>query len=208
MRSKTAKRLLDLSLTLPAVAALSPVMAAVGIAVWRELGHPVLFSQDRPGLKGRVFRMYKFRTMSDARDERGSLLPDAERLGRLGCFLRSTSLDELPELLNVLRGDMSLVGPRPLLVSYLERYTEEQKRRHEVPPGVTGLAQVRGRNLLSWDDKFALDVEYVDSWSVWLDIKIIFETIGVVLGRRGVAEDGQATMSEYMGPGAGDASGA
>ena len=199
VRSPIAKRVFDLVLTVPAVVVLSPIMAGVGLAVWRRLGRPILFVQRRPGLGGRLFRMYKFRTMSDERDENGDLLPDEQRLGRLGAFLRSTSLDELPELINVLRGDMSLVGPRPLLKAYAERYTEDQKRRHDVRPGITGLAQVRGRNLLGWEEKFALDLEYVDTWSLGRDLRIIFETVNVVLMRQGISEEGHATMSEFEG---------
>ena len=163
------------------------------------MGSPVLFKQQRPGLHGKPFMMSKFRTMTDARDGDGNLLPDADRLTRLGRFLRSTSLDELPELFNVLKGDMSLVGPRPLLMRYLDRYTPEQARRHEVRPGITGWAQINGRNALSWEDKFTLDVWYVDHCSLLLDMRIILQTIWKVLRREGISQEGEATMSEFMG---------
>jgi len=153
----------------------------------------------RPGLKGKPFYMYKFRTMTDETDEQGNLLPDELRLTRLGKFLRSTSLDELPELFNVLKGDMSLVGPRPLLMQYLDRYTPEQARRHEMKPGITGWAQVNGRNAITWEEKFALDVWYVDNWSLWLDLKILAMTIVKVFKREGISAEGEATMPEFMG---------
>jgi len=165
------------------------------------LGTPVLFRQQRPGLGGRPFWLLKFRTMTEARDARGNLLPDAARLTAFGRFLRATSLDELPELLNVLKGDMSLVGPRPLLMQYLDRYTPEQARRHEVRPGITGWAQVNGRNAITWEEKFKLDVWYVDNWSLWLDIKIIFMTVWKIFKREGISQPGQATMEEFRGIG-------
>lgn len=165
-------------------------------------GWPPVFTQERPGLHGRVFRIVKFRTMTNARDERGQLLPDADRLTAFGRVLRASSLDELPELWNVLVGDMSLVGPRPLLVRYLSRYTPEQMRRHEMPPGITGLAQVSGRNALSWEEKFALDVRYVERWSLALDLKILLGTATKVLVREGITAKGEATMPEFMGSGA------
>lgn len=178
---------------------LSPVLAVVAVAIWMQMGRPIIFRQMRPGLNGRPFYMYKFRTMSNKRDEEGNLLPDEQRLTSLGKFLRKTSLDEFPELFNVLKGDMSLVGPRPLLMQYLERYTPEQARRHEVKPGITGWAQVNGRNALSWEEKFALDVWYVDNISLCLDFKILGLTIWKVLKRDGISAEGEATMPEFMG---------
>jgi sugar transferase EpsL len=163
------------------------------------LGMPILFHQKRPGYKGRPFYIYKFRTMTDASDSAGNLLPDSQRLTRLGRFLRILSLDELPELFNILRGEMSLVGPRPLLMEYLERYSPEQMRRHDAYPGLTGWAQVNGRNAITWQDKFALDVWYVDHWSFWLDIKIILLTIWKVIKREGISQPGQATTEYFMG---------
>lgn len=193
------KRFVDLILTVPAFVLLSPVLIVTALFVRIKLGSPVLFKQMRPGLNEKPFNMLKFRTMTDERDANGKLLPDAQRLTRFGRFLRATSLDELPELLNVLKGDMSLVGPRPLLMQYLDRYTPEQARRHEVKPGITGWAQVNGRNALTWEEKFKLDVWYVDNQSVWLDIKIIFMTIWKILKREGINQQGQATMEEFMG---------
>lgn len=178
---------------------LSPVLFMVMLLVRTKLGSPVLFAQQRPGLGGRVFRIYKFRTMTDARGADGELLSDSERLTRFGALLRSTSLDELPELWNVLKGDMSLVGPRPLLVEYLDRYTPEQARRHEVRPGITGWAQVNGRNALSWEDRFELDVWYVENRSLLLDVKILAMTVWTVLRREGISSAGEATMSEFLG---------
>lgn len=189
----TAKRLLDLGLVLPGLLLLAPLMLLVALCVRLTLGPGVLFRQERPGLHGRPFLILKFRTM---RHGTGS---DAERLTSFGRFLRSTSLDELPELLNVLRGDMSLVGPRPLLMQYLPRYTPEQARRHEVPPGITGWAQINGRNALAWEERFRLDVWYVDNRSLWLDLRILARTAGAVLGRRGINAPGQATMGEFLG---------
>lgn len=193
------KRLFDFFLAGIGLVILSPVMILVALLVWVNMGRPVLFRQLRPGLHGRLFVLYKFRTMKDLRDERGNLLPDEQRLTRLGRFLRSTSLDELPELFNVLKGDMSLVGPRPLLPQYLDRYTPEQARRHEVKPGLTGWAQVNGRNAITWEEKFALDVWYVDNWSLWLDLKILVLTLIKVLKREGISAEGEATMPEFMG---------
>ena len=178
---------------------LSPVLAVVAVAIWVQMGRPILFRQIRPGLNGQAFSMYKFRTMSNKRDSQGNLLPDKQRLTPLGKILRKTSLDEFPELFNVLKGDMSLVGPRPLLMQYLERYTLEQARRHEVKPGITGWAQVNGRNAISWEEKFALDVWYVENCSLWLDIKILTMTIGKVFRREGISAQGEATMPEFMG---------
>jgi len=178
---------------------LSPVLLGLAVTIRWKLGAPVLFRQQRSGLGGRPFWLLKFRTMTDARDAHGRLLSDTERLTKLGRFLRSTSLDELPELFNVLKGDMSLVGPRPLLMQYLDRYTLEQARRHEAKPGITGWAQVNGRNALTWEEKFKLDVWYVDNQSFWLDIKIIFMTIWKILKREGINQQGQATMEEFKG---------
>lgn len=171
----------------------------LAILVLFRHGLPVFFAQQRPGLHGKPFYIYKFRTMTNARDTNGQLLPDEQRLTRFGQFLRSTSLDELPELFNVLKGDMSLVGPRPLLMQYLERYTLEQARRHEVRPGITGWAQINGRNAITWEEKFKLDVWYVDNCSLWLDSKILALTIWKVLRREGISQQGQATMSEFLG---------
>lgn len=197
--NSTMKRLLDTVLVAIGLLLLSPLLLALMFLVRLRLGSPVLFVQERPGKNGRLFRMYKFRTMTSERGPDGVLLPDAERLTRLGRFLRSTSLDELPELWNVLRGDMSLVGPRPLLPEYLDRYTPEQARRHEVRPGITGWAQVNGRNALSWDERLALDVWYVDNRSFMLDMKILWMTAGQVLSLRGVNAEGHATMPEFRG---------
>ncbi len=191
----TAKRLLDLALVLPGLALLAPLLLAVALAVRVKLGPGVLFCQERPGLHGRPFRILKFRTMLPGPG------PDAERLTPFGRFLRSTSLDELPELFNVLKGEMSLVGPRPLLMQYLPRYTREQARRHEVLPGITGWAQVNGRNALTWEQKFALDVWYVDNRSLGLDLLILWRTLRAVLLRQGISAPGQATMAEFMGAG-------
>jgi lipopolysaccharide/colanic/teichoic acid biosynthesis glycosyltransferase len=194
------KRCLDLAIALPALLLLLPVMSFVGLLVRLQLGSPVLFRQQRPGLYGKPFYMIKFRTMSDKRGASGELLPDMERLTAFGRGLRSTSLDELPELWNVVTGDMSLVGPRPLLMQYLSRYTKEQMRRHELAPGITGWAQVNGRNSLSWEDKFTLDVWYVDNVSFLLDCKIIFMTVLKSIRREGISQAGQATAEEYLGP--------
>ena len=180
---------------------LSPVIAVTAIAVLVRLGRPIFFRQRRPGLDGRPFGMIKFRTMTNARGPDGELLPDSERLPRFGTFLRSTSLDELPELWNVLVGDMSLVGPRPLLMAYLDRYTPEQARRHAVRPGVTGWAQINGRNAIDWDEKFALDVWYVDNLTLSLDLRILLATVMQVIGRRNINSAEAATMSEFLGTG-------
>jgi lipopolysaccharide/colanic/teichoic acid biosynthesis glycosyltransferase len=180
---------------------LSPLFALLALLVRLRLGSPVFFRQMRPGLLGKPFSMVKFRTMTDARDAEGRLLPDGERLTPFGRFLRSTSLDELPELWNVLRGDMSLVGPRPLLLAYLDRYSPEQARRHEVRPGITGLAQVNGRNALTWEEKFRLDVVYVDTWTFGLDLRILAKTVVAVLRREGIAAPGQSTVEEFRGNG-------
>ena len=193
------KRLLDISVAMLALVLLSPILAGLVVAVALTLGRPVLFAQIRPGRHGVPFTMYKFRTMLDARDPEGNLLEDAQRLTRFGRFLRATSLDELPELWNVLVGDMSLVGPRPLLMEYLPLYSAEQRRRHEVRPGITGWAQVNGRNALDWEARFRLDVWYVDHRSIRLDLKILFLTVRKVLAREGISEAGQATMRKFIG---------
>lgn len=193
------KRLIDLALTVAATVVLSPLLVLLAILIWYAQGAPVFFLQHRPGLRGQPFRLYKFRTMTNSRDAQGNLMPDAERLTPLGSFLRSASLDELPELWNVLAGHMSLVGPRPLLMQYLDRYTPEQARRHEVRPGITGWAQVNGRNALTWEQKFAMDVWYVDHLSLWLDLKIMALTAWKILKREGINQPGEATASEFMG---------
>lgn len=193
------KRLVDIIGAFAALLILSPVIAAAAVAVRWRMGAPILFAQQRPGRGGKPFRMFKFRTMIDARDADGQLLPDGERLAPLGRFLRSSSIDELPGLWSVLTGDMSLVGPRPLLMSYLPLYSPEQARRHEVRPGVTGWAQVMGRNSLSWEQKFALDVWYVDNRSVLLDCRILLLTLLKVVRRDGISADGEATMSVFTG---------
>lgn len=193
------KRPMDIILSLIAIIILSPVFLAVYILVRLKLGSPVLFKQERPGLNGKIFIMYKFRTMTDERDKNGFLLPDILRLPKFGKFLRSTSLDELPELINILKGDMSLVGPRPLLVQYLSLYDDHQKRRHEVRPGLSGLAQVNGRNAISWEEKFDLDVEYVDNISFIGDLKIILLTIKKVFVREGINSETAATMEPFYG---------
>ncbi|ACL24888.1 sugar transferase [Chloroflexus aggregans] len=199
MYRRYGKRLLDLMIVIPALIVLAPVMALIAILVRINLGPGIFFRQQRPGLYGRPFTMLKFRTMTNACDAQGNLLPDEQRLTRFGRFLRSTSLDELPELFCVLRGEMSLVGPRPLLMQYLDRYTPEQRRRHEVLPGITGLAQINGRNALSWDAKFAYDVYYVDHLSLWLDLKILALTCWKVLQREGISQPGHATAEEFRG---------
>lgn len=193
------KRLLDCVLSLLAIILLSPVLLVVSLIVRTKLGTPVLFRQERPGKAGQIFELYKFRTMTDARDAKGNLLPDVRRLPKVGVRLRSMSLDELPELINILKGDMSIVGPRPLLVRYLDRYTSEQARRHEVRPGLTGYAQAYGRNGLTWEEKFKKDVWYVDNVSFLLDCKILLHTVSVVFRREGISEEGSATMHEFMG---------
>ena len=193
------KRLFDLLASAMGLLILAVPLALLAWLVRRKLGSPVLFTQVRPGLHGKPFRMVKFRTMTDARDASGALLPDAQRLTPFGRFLRASSLDELPELWNVLRGEMSLVGPRPLLMEYLPLYSPEQARRHEVRPGITGWAQVNGRNAISWADKFALDVWYVDHRSLWLDVRILWLTVRKVLVRDGISAAGEATMPKFTG---------
>jgi len=193
------KRFLDIAISVAALLILTPFLLLMALLVRLELGAPALFRQSRPGREGSVFTLTKFRTMINAFDANGRPLPDKERLTPFGRFLRRSSLDELPELFNVLKGEMSLVGPRPLLIRYLDRYSPEQKRRHEVKPGITGWAQVNGRNDLSWERKFELDVWYVDNISFWLDLKILFLTVKLALKREGISQPGQATMEEFFG---------
>lgn len=195
------KRCFDFSISIFLTVVLMPVLAGIFILVRSKLGAPVFFKQKRPGLKGRPFFMYKFRTLTEARDGKGNLLPDADRMTRFGALLRKSSLDELPELINVLKGDMSLVGPRPLLMQYLERYSTEQARRHDVKPGITGWAQVNGRNAIAWPEKFKLDVWYVDNYNFWLDFKILLLTVIQVCRRDGISQSGHATAEEFMGNG-------
>ena len=193
------KRLFDLALSIPAFLLLSFLMLIIAVLMRLKIGSPVLFRQVRPGKNGKPFTIYKFHTMTDERDGDGSLLPDGKRLTPFGAFLRRTSLDELPELFNVLKGEMSLVGPRPLLMQYLDLYTPAQMRRHEVKPGITGWAQINGRNAITWEDKFKLDVWYVDNQSLWLDLKIIGLTVWKILKREGINQPGQATAEEFKG---------
>jgi sugar transferase EpsL len=194
-----SKQILDLSLTIPGLLILSPILFVISVFVAISYGTPIIFRQQRPGHYGKPFWVYKFRTMTNARDADNHLLPDSKRITRLGQFLRSYSLDELPELFNVLRGEMSWVGPRPLLMRYLERYSPEQARRHDVLPGITGWAQINGRNALTWEEKFKMDVWYVDHWSFGLDIKILLITAVKVLRREGINQPGHATAEEFMG---------
>ena len=196
---KYLKRPQDFCCALLAVIALSPIMVIVAVMVRLKLGPPIIFKQERPGLNGKIFTLYKFRTMTNKKDEDGNLLPDEERLTHFGKILRSTSLDELPELFNILKGDMAVVGPRPLLVRYLSLYNKHQARRHEVRPGFTGYAQVNGRNSISWEEKFDLDVEYVDHVTFWGDWKIILQTVKTVLKREGISSESSATMEEFKG---------
>ncbi|MGC8784283.1 MAG: sugar transferase [Armatimonadota bacterium] len=199
MRSPLLKRFVDILGASIGIVLTTPLMLILAVLVRVTMGKPVLFRQKRPGLHGKPFVMLKFRTMTDRRDVNGELLPDELRLTRFGKWLRSTSLDELPELFNVLKGEMSLVGPRPLLMEYLPRYTPEQARRHEVKPGITGWAQINGRNALSWEEKFKLDVWYVDNWNLWLDMKILLLTLWKVLKREGISAEGSATMPVFTG---------
>ncbi len=199
MRSPALKRAMDLVVCVVAAIVLSPLVLATALAVRVMLGRPVLFRQQRPGLGGRSFEILKFRTMRDLRDSRGELLPDEVRLGRFGRWLRASSLDELPEIYNVIRGEMSLVGPRPLLMEYLPLYTAEQRRRHEVRPGITGWAQVNGRNAISWNEKFEHDVWYVDNWSLELDLCILSRTVMSVVVREGISQQGQVTAEKFTG---------
>lgn len=193
------KRFFDILISVISLILLSPFIAIIAWKINRKLGSPIFFRQIRPGLSGKPFTMVKFRTMRDALDKNGNSLPDSERMTPFGNFLRSTSLDELPELWNVLKGDMSLVGPRPLLMEYLPLYSKEQARRHEVRPGVTGWAQINGRNAISWEEKFKLDVWYVDNQSFWLDVKILFLTVKKVFVRDGISAEGEATISKFTG---------
>ena len=193
------KRLMDIVIAVAALIILSPLIAIVALLVRTKLGSPILFRQERPGLKGAPFTLIKFRTMVDARDESGALRPDSERMTDFGRWLRSTSIDELPELWNVLKGDMSMVGPRPLLMHYLPLYSAEQARRHDVRPGITGWAQINGRNAISWDQKFALDVWYVDHQSLGLDTRILASSLKSVFSKHGISADGEATMREFTG---------
>ena len=199
MRSQAIKRVVDIAGASVGIILVAPVLLVVSLLVLLTMGRPVLFRQQRPGLRGKPFTLYKFRTMRDARSASGELLPDELRLTTFGKWLRSTSLDELPELFNVLKGEMSLVGPRPLLMEYLPRYSPEQARRHEVKPGITGWAQVNGRNALTWEEKFRMDVWYVDHWNLWLDMKIVLLTIWKVLKREGISAEGSATMPVFTG---------
>lgn len=198
------KRLFDLGLSLLLLFMFTPVMFILVLIVKAKMGGPVIFRQQRPGLQGRPFYLYKFRTMSDARDKHGELLSDQERLTGLGKLMRKTSLDELPQLVNVVRGELSFVGPRPLLMQYLERYNTEQARRHEVKPGITGWAQVNGRNAISWEEKFSFDVWYVDHRSFLLDLKILWLTLLKVVRAEGISGEGSVTMNEFMGSNGGD----
>lgn len=199
MYRKFWKRFFDVTFSAAGLIVLSPLLLAIAGLVRVKLGKPVIFSQQRPGKNERVFKLYKFRTMTGAKDETGALLADEKRLTPFGKKLRGTSLDELPELWNILKGDMSIVGPRPLLVKYLPRYNAEQRRRHEVRPGLTGLAQVNGRNAISWEEKFEYDVEYVDHVTFWGDVKILFKTVAAVFKRDGISSETSATMEEFMG---------
>ena len=196
---KYIKRILDIISSLLAIIILSPLLAVTAVLVKTKLGSPVLFKQERPGKDEKIFTLMKFRTMTDERDENGELLPDEVRLTKFGKFLRSTSIDELPELFNILKGDMSVIGPRPLLVEYIPRYNEHQHRRHEVRPGLSGWAQVNGRNTVSWDDKFDMDVHYVDNYSFAMDVKILFMTVLNVLKKEGISSETSATMEVFMG---------
>ena len=196
---KYIKRVLDVIISAVTLLLLSPVLIITALLVRVKLGSPVIFKQERPGLNGRIFKMYKFRTMTDERDSEGKLLSDEQRLTHFGNVLRSTSLDELPELWNILKGDMSLIGPRPLLVKYLPLYSERQSHRHDVRPGITGYAQVHGRNKLDWPERFEMDVYYTENLSFKMDLKIVADTVGVVLSRDGISSDTSATMEEFRG---------
>jgi lipopolysaccharide/colanic/teichoic acid biosynthesis glycosyltransferase len=193
------KRMFDIIATALILVLLSPLLAILSLLIWLMIGWPILFRQTRPGHQGQPFTLYKYRTMSEARDSQGELLPDEKRITRLGRFLRAASLDELPELFNILRGEMSLVGPRPLLMQYLDRYTPEQARRHQTLPGLTGWAQIHGRNTVSWEEKFRLDVWYVDNWTFGLDLKILASTLGKVWQREGISQEGHISAEEFMG---------
>ncbi|MBE6034882.1 sugar transferase [Aminipila sp.] len=199
MFKRIIKRTFDILISMTMILLLSPILLIVYIMVRLKLGSPAIFRQERPGRHGRIFTMYKFRSMTDERDVKGELLSDEVRLTGFGKLLRKTSLDELPELFNILKGDMSFIGPRPLLVRYLNRYNEEQARRHEVRPGLTGWAQINGRNAISWEEKFKLDIWYVDNWNLWLDLKIFILTFIKVFKREGISSADHATMKEFMG---------
>ncbi len=199
MYAKYFKRILDFILATVLFIITLPILLVVGILVRINLGSPVIFKQKRPGKNEKEFTLYKFRTMNDKRDDKGELLPDDERLTKFGLFLRSTSLDELPELINIIKGDMSFVGPRPLLTEYLDLYNERQKHRHDVRPGLTGLAQVNGRNLLEWEKRFGYDIEYVNNVSFKEDVKIVFKTISLVLNRKGISSSNSKTMEKFTG---------
>lgn len=199
MYRKYIKRLLDFVLSLLALIILSPVLLITALLVKIKLGSPIIFKQQRPGLNEKIFTLYKFRTMTDKKDEEGNLLPDSERLTKFGKLLRSTSIDELPELINILKGDMSIVGPRPLLVEYLELYNEKQKHRHDVRPGLTGLAQINGRNSISWEEKFKEDIQYVENISFIGDIKIVLKTVIKVFKREGISQQDNDTMEKFKG---------
>ena len=199
MNQQKIKRIIEFLLALIGLILASPILLFVAILVKTKLGSPILFRQQRVGLNGEIFKMIKFRTMKDATDSEGNPLPDEERLTKFGQLLRKTSLDELPELWNVLKGDMSLVGPRPLLVEYLPLYSKEQMKRHDVRPGITGYAQVNGRNNISWTKKFELDVYYVENFSLWLDVKILFQTVAKVLGQADINQEGNVTMEKFNG---------
>lgn len=196
---KYIKRPMDFVLSLLAIIIISPIFLVLSVLVKIKFGSPVIFKQKRPGFNEKIFTLYKFRTMTNEKDENGNLLPDSVRLTKFGKILRSTSLDELPELFNILKGDMSIVGPRPLLVQYLDRYSSEQRHRHDVRPGLTGYAQTKGRNLLSWEDKFYMDVWYTQNVSFLLDVNIILKTIGIILKRKGVTAQNNETMDEFIG---------
>ena len=199
MLSITIKSVVDRLLAGFMLILLSPFIAILAIAIYIKMGSPVVFSQPRGGKDNSIFTFYKFRTMTDEKDSDGNLLPDMKRLTPLGEFLRQTSLDELPQLWNVLRGDMSFIGPRPFVAAYLERYTTEQARRHDVKPGITGWAQINGRNSISWEEKFALDLWYIEHWSLWLDLKILVSTVFKIVSKEGVDEDQNTTSTEFMG---------
>lgn len=199
MYRKYIKRILDFTLSLIALIVLSPILLITTILVKIKLGSPIIFKQQRPGKNEKIFTLYKFRTMTDKKDEEGNLLPDEQRLTKFGKILRSTSIDELPELINILKGNMAIVGPRPLLVEYLELYNEEQKHRHDVRPGLTGLAQVSGRNAISWEEKFEEDIQYIENISLIEDIKIILKTISKVFKREGISQEGNETIERFKG---------
>lgn len=200
--SRLIKNIIDRLAAAIALLLFSSLILILAILIRINLGSPIFFTQLRPGKKGKIFTFYKFRTMTDARDEAGNFLPDSDRMTPFGSMIRKTSLDELPQLLNVLKGDMSLVGPRPLLPKYLDLYTPEQMRRHDVLPGITGLAQTNGRNTLGWEDRFKMDVAYVDNWSLWLDLKILLATVEKVIKKDGISKEGHVTCTEFTGSGA------